>query len=169
MPIKTIVKYSNIFVETGALVGDGIQLALNAGYDKVYSIELYDKFYNICKQRFYDNNSVEIIKGDSALVLGDVIKNINQPITFWLDGHFSGEGTGFGISEFPILEELEHIKSHQLNTHILLIDDIRCWKNYSETLNYKSVINYIKTINQNYSFYTMDGHIVDDILVCKLD
>jgi hypothetical protein len=169
MPLKTITKYSNVFVETGALVGDGIQSALNAGYDKVYSIELYDDFYNFSKERFRNTNSVEVIKGDSAIVLGDIIKNINEPITFWLDGHFSGEGTGFGVSEFPILEELQHIKSHHINTHTILIDDIRCWKNYSETLNFERVVDFLKTINPEYKFYTADGHINDDILICKID
>ena len=35
---------NKIFIETGSLTGDGIQRALDAGYEKVISIECHMKF-----------------------------------------------------------------------------------------------------------------------------
>lgn len=169
MPLRLIEKYTEVFIETGTFWGDGVQFALDSGYTKVVSIELFDKYFHIGTQRFAYNPNVKIVHGDSGLILGEVIKDFNEPITFWLDGHFSGEGTAFGIKEMPLLEELAHIKSHSIKTHTILIDDVKCWKNHDTQLNFDSVINAITSINPNYSFYTMDSSIKDDILVCKIE
>ena len=42
--VENFKKYPNpVFVETGSLMGDGIQQALEAGFQKVISIELSEK------------------------------------------------------------------------------------------------------------------------------
>lgn len=168
MPLITLAKYSDIFVETGTLHGDGVQVALNAGYNKIISIEITDKFYNYGTQRFISNSNVKIVKGDSALVLGDIIKDINEPITFWLDGHYCGGDTGYKGKEYPLLLELGHILKHPIKTHNLLIDDIRIWKNYSNSLNMELVIKAIRSINSNYTLSFLDGIDRNDILMARL-
>ena len=169
MPLKHLDKYSEVFVETGTLNGAGIITALRSGYSKVISIELDDNFYSIAKQTFSNFNNVEIVHGDSGIVLGDSIKNVNENITFWLDGHYSGEGTAYGIEEFPLKQELMHIKNHPIKTHTILIDDVRCWKEYSPELNFDKIIELVQSINKDYSFYFTEGFIEDDVLVCKVD
>jgi hypothetical protein len=171
MPLPLIQKYTDIFVETGTFYGEGVQMAIDAGYKQIVSIELFDKYYDIGINRFKHNDNVKIVHGDSGLILGEVIKNFKESITFWLDGHFSGEGTGFGIKEFPLMEELAHIKNHPLKTHVVLIDDLRCWKEYNKELNLNSVMELIISINPKYEFYIMDGEknpSPNDILVCKI-
>jgi hypothetical protein len=107
-------KYPNpVFIETGSFTGDGIQAAIDAGFQTIISIELSDHFYNMCKNRFRENPNVHIIKGDSFKVLPDIIKNIDSRITFWLDGHFSGDHTAKGNKISPIIEELE--QENELN------------------------------------------------------
>jgi hypothetical protein len=169
MPIKFIEKYSDIFIETGTFYGDGVQSALNSNYKNITSIEISQKFYDIGKERFKNNPNVNIVLGDSAVILGDIINKYDEQITFWLDGHFSGGDTGHGIEEFPILQELNHIKNHKNKNHIIMIDDIRCWRNYNSVLNFENIISFIQSINENYSFYYLDGHVENDILVCKID
>jgi len=52
-------KYKNpYFVETGSFVGDGIALALSLGYQKVYSIELSEKYFDYSEQRFKNDRRV---------------------------------------------------------------------------------------------------------------
>lgn len=86
--IEVFKKYLNdMFIETGSYLGDGIQQALNAGFQNIISIELSDKYYSISTNRFINNHNIKIIKGDSYKVLPDIIKDINTNITFWLDGH----------------------------------------------------------------------------------
>jgi len=169
MPLENIDKYSELFIETGTHLGEGVTKAINSGYSKIISIELDDKFYQHSTNMFSSNNNVSIVKGDSAIVLGDILKNVNEKATFWLDGHYSGAGTAFGKYQFPIIAELEHIKNHHINNHVILIDDIRCWKEFNEQLNLDLVISYVKSINESYTFYTTDGCEKDDILVCIVE
>lgn len=109
-------------------MGDGIQLALEAGFERVISIELSDKYYTYCQQRFFNEPRVSLVKGDSAFVLYDVIKDIDSSITFWLDGHHSSGDTALGAFWAPLIQELDAIKRHHRNDHTILIDDMRCWK-----------------------------------------
>ena len=116
---------SPVFFETGSYVGDGIEAAIEAGFEEIYSIELSLKYHNICKERFKDNPNVHLIFGDSAKNLWEAIKDINKPITFWLDGHYSSGDTAHGKYAVPLIQELEQIKKHPINYHKILIDDIR--------------------------------------------
>ena len=56
MPSKKEIfqKYiNNYFIETGSYLGDGIQQAIDAGFKNIISIELSDKYFNICKNNAY--------------------------------------------------------------------------------------------------------------------
>ena len=47
---KFFALYPNrIFVETGSFNGDGIQAAIEAGFETIHSIELSEHYYNHCK------------------------------------------------------------------------------------------------------------------------
>lgn len=171
-------KFKNTtFVETGSHVGDTIQLVLDCGFNKVISIELSDYFYNECKNRFKNNNKVNLIKGDSCKVLWSSIENENSRMTFWLDGHYSGlkenigrnlpGDTAYGDYEFPILQELDAIQKHHIKNNNILIDDIRCWKGIHISID--DVISKLLNINKNYIIKTIDGFCKDDILVAYIE
>lgn len=175
MPAKidTFKRYiSNYFIETGCYVGDGIQLALEAGFKNIISIEIDNYYYNISNLRFSKNKNINIIKGDSEEILFDVIKEIKEPITFWLDGHWFGEGTSYSNSgkTSPLLEELDQIKKHEIKNHIILIDDMRCWVKENKKIDFgkEDIINKILEINNNYNISYEDGIEENDILVAKI-
>jgi hypothetical protein len=173
MPSKTenFSKYLNgIFIETGSFVGDGIQQALNAGFKKVISIELSDKYFEISKNRFLNNPNVEIIKGDSFKVLPDIIGNINEPITFWLDGHHSCGDTALGEYWAPLMQELEVINQHSIKNHTIMIDDMRCWQEPNQVHGFhkKDIFDKLKEINSDYKFNYEDGSEKKDILVAYI-
>lgn len=161
---------NNYFIESGSYLGNGIENAVNAGFKHIYSIELSDKYYNICKKKFESNSNVTIIKGDSCEVLFDLIKDINEPITFWLDGHYSCDDTALGKYWTPLIQELEQIKNHSIKNHIIIIDDMRCWLEPNPVHGFYTpdIINKLKEINENYEFIYEDGHKVNDILVAKI-
>jgi len=169
---NTFMKYKNTdyFIETGSYLGNGIQNAIDAGFKYIYSIELSDKYYNICKEKFSNNPNVTIIKGDSCEVLYDVIKNINEPITFWLDGHYSCEDTALGKHWAPLIQELEQIKNHPIKNHTILIDDMRCWLEPNPVHGFYTpdIINKLNEINSDYEYIYENGHNVNDILVSKI-
>jgi len=161
--IQTLKRFNNnnIFIETGAYIGDGIQLAHDAGFKQIISIEIAPQFVEKCNARFKGNNNIKLVLGDSADVLWDVIKDINEPITFWLDGHYSGGNLPTGKYLSPLIQELETIKQHQIKSHTILIDDVRCWRDmnniYHNNFNVSTLTQKILEINPNYKIEFIDG------------
>jgi hypothetical protein len=164
-------KYLNkVFVETGSYMGDGVQFAIEAGFEKIYSIELSDKYFDICTKRFANNKNVIIVKGDSCEILLDVIKDIDVPITFWLDGHHSCGDTALGKYWTPLMQELDQIKKHFIKNHTILIDDMQCWLNFNPIHGFykPDILNKLNDINDKYSFEYEDTVIPKDVLVAKI-
>ena len=62
--------------------------------------------------------------GDSKKILPELLKNINEPITIFLDAHYSGGETAFGEEEVPLLFELSILKERKYDD-IIIIDDCR--------------------------------------------
>ena len=63
---------NEIFVETGSLIGDGVQQALEAGYPEVISIELSDKYFEETKNQAGNYSlrfpTVKVIHGSKRTV-----------------------------------------------------------------------------------------------------
>lgn len=170
MPTNTEVfkKYlSSVFVETGCYYGVGITAAIQAGYNKIYSIELSPKYAEICRGRFQNNHQVQIIEGDSSKDLYSVIENIHERITFWLDGHNSGGDTAMGDKISPLIEEIEQIGRHDLKNHVIMVDDLRCWNMDNVGFSDKEIRESILKVNPLYTFQYEDG--INDYQIFKND
>jgi hypothetical protein len=119
---------SKVFIETGSYRGDGIQAAIDAGFKKIISIDSSIEAIEFCVNRFDLMNihepDISLIHSDSAISLYDIIKDIKEPILFWLDAHWQFlEGTEPGKNPFPLLKELDQISKHKRNDHTIIIDD----------------------------------------------
>ena len=112
-----------ILVETGTYLGEMVEVQRNH-FSKIYSIELSRRLYKKALKRFKQYPHIEILQGDSGVVLGTLIKKLEYPTLFWLDGHYSQGMTAKGDKECPVIEELSAILSSSLN-HVILIDDAR--------------------------------------------
>lgn len=112
-----------LFLETGTHYGQTI-FACEPHFEKLYTIEL-DKsiFQNVSSQ--YKGDKISFLCGDSALVLKDVLPELNKPAIFFLDGHWSGGGTGKGQKDCPLVEEITDIYNLFQNEGIIIIDDYR--------------------------------------------
>jgi hypothetical protein len=169
--IENFKKYTNnTFIETGSFLGDGIQQALDAGFNKVISIELSDKYFEISTNRFSNNPNVTIIKGDSFKVLPEILMGIDEPVTFWLDGHHSCGDTALGEYWAPLIQELEAIQKHHIKKHTIMIDDMRCWQlpNPVHGFYKEDIFKKLKIINSEYTIVYEDGCEKDDILVAYI-
>lgn len=175
--IAKLKKNKNVFIETGSFHGDGIQYALNHGFKKIYSIELDDERYNLCKKRFEKYDNVTIIKGDSSVELANLLKTINEECSFWLDAHYCGDGFAIAEKWSPIMAELEAIKKHSIKTHTILVDDYRCMdnKHIDEDTNKPigfpgkdHLFDLLREINGKYSFKFFDGCQKNDIVAAYL-
>lgn len=137
------------FIETGTYYGDMVE-AQKKHFEKIYSIELSEKFYQNCVERFKNDKDVEILHGDSGKVLSELMKEINEPVIFWLDGHYSGGDTAKGDKECPIYEELEAILDHKSLPHVILIDDARLFVGQKDYPTINELKNFVKSKNENF-------------------
>jgi hypothetical protein len=113
----------NCFIETGTLNGDTI-FCLEPYFNKLYTIEFSEQYYNKTKNR-YSGNKINFILGDSAIVFESLLPNITDKCIFFLDGHWSGGDTGRSDEDCPLTEEIMHINNLFTNKAIIIIDDFR--------------------------------------------
>lgn len=126
--VKRIGKEFNLksFVETGTYRGDMTAAAASV-FDKVYSIEIFQPFYERAVARFANRPKVKILKGNSGEDLKKLLTEIKEPALFWLDAHGGKTAKQPDGSETaaPVRPELEAILNHSLrDKHVILVDDI---------------------------------------------
>jgi HSP90 family molecular chaperone len=94
---KKFIKKTENFIETGSYLGDGIQLAIDSGFSKIYSIELGPHLYEGCKRRFANQPNVNLILGDSSEKLKELF---NVQIA---DLHVTTEVKGLSADSAPVV------------------------------------------------------------------
>jgi hypothetical protein len=111
-------------IETGTHYGDMVA-AMRTRFVRIDSIEIYEPLYRKVCERFAGCKNICLHHGDSEKILPAILEALTEPALFWLDAHYSGEGTGKGMLNTPILRELQFILDHPLRKHVILIDDAR--------------------------------------------
>tara|TARA_B100001996_G_C18659127_1_gene592383 strand:- start:119 stop:859 length:741 start_codon:yes stop_codon:yes gene_type:complete len=112
------------YIETGTYYGLNLEEVLNE-YRTIYSIEIEKKWIEYNKKKFEGKKNIKLIQGDSSLKLPELCFEIKDEVTFFLDAHYSGEGTGYKEKISPIIEELESIFNRKNKNDIVIIDDSR--------------------------------------------
>ena len=166
--IELFSKYKNsssVLIETGTYHGDGINCALSAGYDTVYSCDINSFFVQSAQKKYKDDvrGKVFVQNLDSYNFLKNILLNIKEPCVIFLDAHFwpedpNDEKSGFkkdtvkdGLKPCPLVDELMVIKKHSIKTHTILIDDLQCFNTWVfEGLEIENVDSLIYSINPNY-------------------
>lgn len=165
-------KYPNeIFIETGTSVGDGVALALECGFKKIYTIEINPELVLMNRWKFESyKDRVKVICGDSFQVLKVLLQIIDQPCTFWLDGHWDGGPAG--SHRCPLLFELEEIASHHIKNHKILVDDRRLFgdlnHHWGREVTESRVVESLKKINSDYTISYEHGYVPNDIITAVL-
>jgi uncharacterized LabA/DUF88 family protein len=136
-----------ILIETGTFLGDMVE-AQKKCFEKIISIELSVELYKKAVKRFKRHSNVEIVYGDSGQVLPEIMKDIDIPAIFWLDGHYSEGITAKGDTDCPIYNELTAIFNDKNLKNIILIDDARCFTGKGDFPRLDELTGFIKTRNQ---------------------
>jgi len=161
------------FVETGTYRGQGIRFALRAGFPQIDSVEINHKFVVKARSIFSRYQNVRVWEGDSGKILWDVIKDMNKPITFWLDGHNGHPDPDSTKKNTPLMEELEQIKMHPIKNHTILIDDMHCCETVLfDYLTKEQIASKVLEINPEYEITYVDGgdqgEYKDNIMVARV-
>ena len=155
-----------VLIETGTYLGDMIQAQLN-NFKKLYTIELSIELFEKAKIRFKKHSKVNLLQGDSGVVLNNLLPTINESCIFWLDGHYSGIFKGVqtakGDKECPIYEELNAIFRTNFN-HYILIDDARMFKGSNDYPTIQELIDFVLTNRPNSLIHIEDDLIYIDLL-----
>lgn len=150
------------FVESGTHLGHSI-LSLHQHFKKLYTVEISDHYYNICKDSFKGINNIELVLGDSLKVFPSFIDKIDTNAIFWLDGHWSCGNTGKGDIEVPLLEEIKLINSFK-NKAAIIIDDVRLFGSNNDVnwsnINDKNIIQVLDDSRTEDYFYCNDRFII---------
>lgn len=151
-------------VETGTYRGDMVD-AQKRRFRRIFTIELDDRLYERAVARFRSDRHVVVLHGDSGRLLPEVIRRLEGPALFWLDGHYSGGVTARGDSDTPVVQELAAILADpgsQLadpgSQHVVLIDDARCFGSGD----YPSIDEIVRQVQVARPGW--DVHVEDDII-----
>lgn len=147
------------FIETGTYLGNMIN-STKKTFKKIYSIELDPMFYNRASHKFKKYKHINIILGDSGEKLKDILKEINEPVLYWLDAHYFGGITGKGIENTPIIKELQQIFEHNNPDDFVMIDDARHFDGCNDYPTLLQLENYSKSKNSDYSLKVEKGMII---------
>lgn len=171
-----LAKYPNeVYCETGIWRGDSIQAAIDAGFRKIIAIDNDPTAIAFCKSRFDFNNPdgfrnwITLVEGDSANCLWDVIKDIDTPITFFLDSHYSLlEDEVKGANPFPLLDELNQINQHPIKEHTIIIDDFLYMTHPQITgWTIDTIEDKLMEINMYYEFIYTANPVINNLLIAR--
>jgi len=131
-----------IFFETGTHIGTAVQSAYDLGFERIISVEIQERFYDYCMQRFQPLDAWEQIKlflGRSEDNIEKLVQEwVNGRAMFWLDAHETNS---------PYKLEIEAILKHPRKDHIILVDDIKTYY-----IDVDWIKNKLLEYNPNYKF-----------------
>ena len=114
---------ASAFVETGTFQGRSALWA-SKHFAAVYTIEKSDALFALHEEGLAQLPGVKPLHGDSRVLLPGVLAELGaRSALFWLDGHWSGEGTAGADDECPLLGELACLAGRERD--LILIDDAR--------------------------------------------
>lgn len=125
-----------IYFETGTGECVSLEYALRYSFDKLYSVDIDKDLILSAKNKFSNNDRVELICDLSKNALLSVVPNLDKdkPVLFFLDAHFPGAdfhkvSYEQSIREhkkdaFPLEDELRIISSNRdISKDVFVIDD----------------------------------------------
>lgn len=134
-------------VETGTWMGDMIY-AVQDDFDRIISVELNPELAARARELFASQSHIEIMQGDSAKLMPEILSAIDGPAVFWLDAHCTAAGDVVVGGDSVITEEVVPIILHN-HRHLVLIDDARLFVGRDGYPQLKPFLEYLGTLRPN--------------------
>jgi hypothetical protein len=116
----------SVFIETGTYQGETLDIARQAGFEQLYSIEFVLEYYIAACKKFITYENVSCRYGSSPEELPKII-DPKMPTTFWLDAHYQSNSIYEQDPKYgqcPLIAELKAIFAQPWEVSpIILIDD----------------------------------------------
>lgn len=149
----------DVLVETGTFLGTMVA-AMAPYFREVHSVELADALYRRAVRRFRGAPNVRLHHGDSGSALGRIVRGLDGPALFWLDGHYSGGATARTDVQTPILAELETILGDNPDPaafqHVVLVDDARLFTGADDYPRLDEVREFVRAHGDRESYVVYD-------------
>lgn len=126
----------DVFVESGTYLGATVEY-LSRYCSSIYSVEYQERLYRRAVQRFSHRSNIRILHGSGSDMMPIIVKGLDRPALFWLDGHFASGTTAADEAACPTLAELRAILLHR-GDHVILIDDADEFRGQGGTLQSKN-------------------------------
>jgi|TARA_B100000035_G_scaffold305032_1_gene305406 5S rRNA maturation endonuclease (ribonuclease M5) len=159
---QKFVNQSKIFIETGTFSGEGIQCALDAGFEKIYSCDINSEYVERAKEKYKDYD-VTVENLESQDFLEKILPTIDERVVIFLDAHsmphdvydksrgFGDDTVKEGVGPCPLEKELNAIKKHPIKDHIIMIDDFHCFNTWMfDGLEFDQINEEVTGINSKY-------------------
>lgn len=156
-----------VFIETGTHIGT-TTFACEPHFEKIYTIEIDKRMHSDLTSR-YVGNKIDFLLGDSSDIFPALLPSVNAPAIFFLDGHWSGGGTGRGAKDCPLIEEVVLISTLFKHEAIVIIDDYRlfgksprlgtCNEDW-EDISHQKIVSILSSRLEK--IYTLDSHITQN-------
>jgi len=159
--------HTQFFVECGSAGGQGIQAAIEAGYEQIYSVDINPQCFKECQERFRKHNHVHLTHGDCGTWLADTLNTLNTPCVVYLDANgWSGE------TESPYHASIAALRRHGRRDHFVIVDDMNhdnssraemvrdLQRSLSEGSS-QDIVRQLVSVNPDYYLYIEDSHSVD--------
>ncbi|MDA9744473.1 hypothetical protein N9U84_01740 [Candidatus Pelagibacter sp.] len=165
---QVIKKYNlqkSLWIETGTYYGDTTKILSDIS-EKVISIELDKRLYDLAIKKFKNLKKINVINGQSQNLLEDILKNESyKNLCLFLDAHTCLDHiTNKLISknetlETPIMIELDIIENYikKFNNVNILIDDIRLFDGKNQ--NYPNINEIVDWARKNNSSWFIEHDI----------
>jgi hypothetical protein len=129
-------------VETGTYYGEMVA-AMKGRFERIYSIEFEPTLAERAARKFARYPHIRIFRGDSRVVMPEVLALLTAPALFWLDAGYYGWGGKRGDRQ-RLSAEMETILSHPY-PHVVLLDDARCLTGQNGIPTVSDVKSYIES------------------------
>lgn len=144
---------SPVWIATVLDQGDILQIGVDAKYAHVVGATTSREDSTYCQERFKGHLLVHVFHGED-IILHEVIRDINVPITFCLDSRSEPAPA--------LIQELGILKHHRIKTHTILVRNLEMLGTAeSGYITYDQVRQAIRLVNSDYRF-NIDG----DVLIC---
>jgi hypothetical protein len=115
-----------VLVESGTYLG-GTVAFMRPHARRIVSVEIEPSLHEAARGRFAGDQNVELLLGDAAILIPEVVAELREPALVWLDGHFTGGVNtvpGEAVEPAPgILESLGKLDLPRSMT--VVVDDVR--------------------------------------------